>query len=216
MNKIILSSFVVGVFVMSGCQSMTDQLTTKISEGITEKVLEGAAGGDVKVDLSGDSVKIVGKDGSEFSVSGSGDAGSMIIKNADGTSTNLNSDGQGNFTATNEKGEVVTAVTSGSTRPNNVPADLPFIEGGRDFSTNVAEGSFVLGFAIDGTLEETCGKQDELLLAAGYKESATMSSEDSLIKTYDTDKATYGLTCAVSMNGDKSEASVFLSKTEKK
>lgn len=207
----------VAVVALAGCQNMEEQLGAKLAEGI----VNSTTGGEVKVDfgdLKNGEMKITAKDGGSLELSGDGQNGSMKVVDASGK-TVLDANGnEGSLTVKGEDGKVGYKASSGGGRPADVPADLPTLPEGHDFSyVNASVGGMdVVTYNVAGKdLKAACDRQAGLLMGVGWTVNAsgfTMELEDSLILSYAKGDVTVALSCNTYKDG---QVSVTMQKTKK-
>lgn len=207
----------VAVVALAGCQNMEEQLGAKLAESI----VNSTTGGEVKVDfgdLKNGEMKITAKDGGSLELSGDGQNGSMKVVDASGKTVMDANGNEGSLTVKGEDGKVGYKSSSGGTRPAEVPADLPTLPEGRDFSyvnTSVGGMDLVTYNVAGKDLKAACDRQANLLLGMGWKVNAsgfTMELEDSLILSYAKGDVTVALSCNTY---DAGQVSVTMQKTKK-
>lgn len=182
--KVLMVTFVGASFVLSGCQSVTDQIGQKIAE----TAIENASGGQVKMDSNN---------------------GKLNIQTEKGNVTmDLNTTGDGINIKTSE-GDV--SFTGGDKRPAGVPADLPSPDEASGFSWYGSSEGGVLSFSLK-TVDymDVCDRQSALLTAAGWveKKDVSMQFGETLTKAYDKSSDTVTVMCIG--NKDEGQTSVMM------
>jgi hypothetical protein len=187
-TKAVVLTFVGASFVLSGCQSVTDQIGQKIAE----TAIESASGGQVKLDSNNGKINLKTEDGD--------------------VSMDLNSTGDGVNIKTNE-GNI--SFTGGDTRPAGVPADLPTLDGATSFGWYGSGEEGALSYVMK-TVDylDVCTKQVALLTTAGWveKKDTSMQFGDTLTKVYDKAGNTLSVMCVGSK--DVGETSIVMTKAK--
>lgn len=180
--------------VLSGCQSIGDQMGSKLVEGI----INSSTNGEVKVnldDVKNGKVTLQTKDGA-VQIDGDGDSGSFEFTGANGEKATI----KGN---------------SGSTRPADAPADMPSLDNASDFAYFTITGMTSLSFSVaDKDLKSVCQKEMSALEGVGWTADASsfsLESSDGVMKSYVKGIENLIVTCG--SDGDRS--TVALQKTTK-
>ena len=213
MSKKFLVIGLTGVVMLTGCQSISDQ----IGKQIAKTVVEQGSGGKVKIDdLDQGKVKIQTSDGT-MELSGNGNNGGLKITDNSGKEVlNATGTGQdGKVTINGQNGQIAVYGNNGATRPTDSPADLPSLDGATNFSLVVIGSNITLGYDLlnNTDLKGTCQKQVDLLTAKGWTASKTnlsFESDTSMMKNYTNADQNLLLTCGVS----EGKVSIALSKNK--
>lgn len=219
MNKKLLAAGLMAGVVLAGCQSITDQLGTKLAES----VINSSTKGEVKVnldDLKNGNINVTTKEGT-MTVNGNDNGGKLTVTDKSGK-TVVDANGangafsikdesgkevlkgdQNSVSVTDEKGETSTyKSTSGATRPADAPADLPTLDNGQDFGLFTVSDMTSLNYSVNSAdLKGICDKQTEALTGAGWaatKDGFNVETEDSIARNYDKDGFTLLEACGVS------------------
>jgi hypothetical protein len=235
-NKVLLVG-AVGVMaaeMLSGCQSLEEQIGNQIAESM----INSASNGEVKVDFdalqngkiniqtpdgnitmdgsdAGGGVKITDNSGKTL-VTANSDGNSLVVKDDAGKEVMTIDDSK--MTVKGDNGETTTvSSTGGAARPAEVPSDLPSLNNGSEYGfVNYGESMQALSFMVDSNdLKATCDGQAKLLVDAGWgadTSGMSMESAEGVIKSYTKDSNVLVMTCAAGGDG---EVSVMLSKSAK-
>jgi hypothetical protein len=181
--------------VLAGCQSIQDQMGSKLAEGI----INSATNGEVKVNLA--DVK----------------NGKMTLQTKDGT-VQLAGDGTngGTVNITDASGKTQTLKgNSGDTRVEDAPVDMPSLENGTGFSFLSYGGLTSLNFNVpDKDFKTVCQKEMSKLEGVGWAvddTSIALDTSDGVMKSYLKGIETLVLTCGT----DGEQTTIALQKTLK-
>lgn len=234
MKKQILLVGVVAAGMLSGCQSLEEQIGNQIAESM----INSASNGEVKVDFdalqngkiniqtkdgnisldgnaNGGGVKITDETGKTL-VTASGDGNNLVVKDDSGKEVMTIDDSK--MTMTGDDGKMTTVSGgTGDTRPAEVPMDLPSLAAASDYGfVNYGESMQALSFVVESEdLKATCDGQAKLLVDAGWSADTSgmsMESAEGVIKSYGKDNHVLVMTCAADGAG---KTSVMLSKSVK-
>jgi len=222
-----------GAMALTGCQSIQDQMGAKLAEGI----INSSTNGEVKVnfdDLKNGKMTIKTKDGTIQTSSDGADGGALkmtdengktlvdasadgknvVIKDASGKSV-ITADDK-SLTVTDETGKTATmSGDSGDKRPADVPADLPTLDNGADFSYFSYSGTTSVTYkVVDKDFKAVCAKQIASVEGAGWTKDAegfSIEGSDSIMKAYVKNNENLTLTCGL----NDMETTIGLQKTAK-
>jgi hypothetical protein len=230
MNKKVLLVGALAALTLAGCQNLEEQIGSKIAEGI----INTASKGEVKVDfddLQKGKINVTTKEGT-ISMSGDEDGGTLKMVDPSGKTIVDASGADGKFVVKDETGREVmsgdenkmtiksddgTSVYQSSpdgSRPSDVPADLPTVDGGKNFVYISANDSISLSYTLAGSdLKGNCDKQVEMLTGAGWTAPAnsfTMETAETVSKSYE--KGDNKLTVSCGVYNDQVQMSLMQSK----
>jgi hypothetical protein len=109
---------------------------------------------------------------------------------------------QNKVTVKGDNGETAVYGKNSDTRPADAPAELPSLDGAKNFSLVVIGDNKTLGYDLDSTdLKGTCQKQIDLLLSNGWvstdSKNFTFATDTSMLKSYTKNGLDLLLTCGV-------------------
>jgi len=220
-KKILVAGAAVGI-MLAGCQNLTEQLTSKIAEG----VINSSTNGEVKVnmnDLQNGKISVTTKDGT-INMSGNDQGGSMTMTDKTGKTVMTANGNDKTYTVKDETGKTVvqgdqnsmttidkdgTTTTmktdSGDVRPASVPADMPSLDGAGDFAFFTINNLGTLSFTLNNKteLKGTCDAESSLITGAGWSIAANgmdYESAESIMKSYEKGDMAMLMTCGLSDN----------------
>jgi hypothetical protein len=231
MNKKILLAGALAALTLSGCQSLEDQIGSKIAEGI----INTASNGEVKVkfddlekgkfnietkegtisvdgDEKGGTFKMTDETGKTL-VEGSGADGSVVVKDENGKEI-LNAD-DNSMTVTDKEGNT-SSFSGGEGRPADAPSDMPSPNGANDFSFFNSESIVSLNYKVPDTeLLKTCDEVRDMIEGSGWSKNTSgfnSESDDNIIRSFENSGYTLMESCSLT----DSVPTISLQKMKKK
>lgn len=175
MKKFLSLTVALGIlsfFVLTGCQSLGQQIGQKIGE----KMIENATGSKVAINNSN---------------------GSVNIKTKDGTAS----------------------MGGGNTRPDSVSADLPSIDGAKDFSWFGSTDGGMFAYNVESAdYKAVCTQEMDLLAKAGWKknDSYSLDVDKMMTRSFEMPGFSLSATCSLDSNeGEAPKVGVVLTKSKK-
>ena len=186
-RNILVAGALCSAILVSGCSSITsrlkDEAMNKIGQGVAEKMIENASGGNVNIQNNGASFTFKDpKTGEVVSMNGSKDGG-LNIQTKDGSAQ---------------------IVGGAGGRPDSVPAQLPNPNGATDFAWFGSADGGMFSFKLSASDYKTaCTNQLALLDKAGWKLKTDFSMEydKTITKSLENANSTLALTCSGNDDG---------------
>lgn len=181
----------VALLTLAGCQAISDQVNQKVGEKVTEKLLENASGGKVQIDTN---------------------SGSMNIKTDQGD-VKLTSDGN-NMVIKGSNGEAMFG--GGDARPAGVSADLPNLEGAKEYAWIGSTEGGMFSFNVPGTdYKAACTNEMNLLTSAGWVSNDKVIMDFGTSMTRMMDKGDFNVNVSCSSAETDKVTSVILVESKK-
>ncbi len=183
------------LFLFGACGSVENQITgqvgNKIGEQIAQKAVEGATGGNVKINAGTNELNIQTPEG-------------VMKVNKDNNQVTLQT----------TQGEAVFG--SGDTRPGSVQDDMPNLDGAKEFSWAGSKDGGMLSFSVPGTdHKQACDQEIGLLVAKGWTLNKEVLMEFEGMTTRTLENNDYSLSLSCSADKDNNKVSVLLIKSKK-
>ncbi len=173
-NKIILG--IVLLTTLTGCQFLTMD-PNEAGSRLAEKLIESSTGEKVKISgLETGNVSLETAQG-KIEIAGDGANGGVgkITEKETGKEVTIEGDGNSG-TVTTSDGEVYQG--NSNQKPNDLPTDLPIVEGGKDYLYIKAANNVTLGFSLESKEPaKICSDQNAMLVAAGWTKSTENKTE---------------------------------------